>query len=66
MKAVTPDAQLFEAARDRRDLRRAQQVMMERGVETRNLRHVGETALKRLGEQDFFRQMFGIERLKLL
>ena len=62
VKAVAPHAQRFKAARDRHDLRHARQVMVESGVETRHLRHVGEAAMKRLGEQDFFRQMLGIER----
>ena len=39
---------------------------MERRVETGDLRQVGKPPMKRLGQQNFLRQMFGIKRTELV
>jgi hypothetical protein len=39
---------------------------MKSGIETGDLKQVGEPPMKCLGQQDFLRQMIGIERAELV
>ena len=61
MKTVTPYPKRFVASRDRQQVGDSRQFMVKGGVETRHLRQVREATMKRLGQQDLFREMLGIE-----
>ena len=66
VKPIPAHALRLIAARDRQHLRHARQVVVKGRIETRHLHQIGKPAMKCLGQQDLFRQMFGIERLKLV
>ena len=66
VKPVPPHPLSLVAPRDRQQLCHAGQVMVERGIKTRNLRQFRIAPLKRLDQQDFFRHMLGIKMSELL
>ena len=61
VKPIAPHPLRLVAARDRQQSRHARQVVVKSRVETRYLRQVGKSAVKRLGQQDLLRQMLRIE-----
>ena len=66
VEAVPPDALRVVAPRDRKRLRNRRQVLVERGVEARDLRHPWAARRERREQVEFGRQVRRIERLQLL
>jgi hypothetical protein len=64
MKTISPHPLRLVTARDRQQPRHAREMMMKGRVETGDLRQIGKTVMKRLGQQNLLRQMLRIKRSK--
>ena len=63
MESVPSDTLIEIFSRDRQDLRDTRQIAEESGVETGDLRNIGEILATLMNERDLARQMIGIECL---
>ena len=66
MKPIPAHTLRLIASRDGKHLCHARQVVMKGGIEAGHLQKIGKPVMKCLSQEDFFRQMIGIERLKLV